>query len=460
MPDDMNLVKKWFQMQMKKKILIVAFWLLVWHLLALWVDNKILLVTPIETVFALGKLIVTKHFWLTVIGSLVRIAAGFLLGFAVACALAALASRFKGVEAVFEPVIGLLRAVPVASFVVLLLIWWGSPVLAVAICFLIVLPVIYINVLKGLKNADSKLLEMADVFSISRLNSFFYIYRPALRPFLESGLKLALGMCWKSGVAAEIIGTPDYSIGERLYMSKIHLDTEGLFAWTVVVILLSIGFEKLFMGLVKVFMKWEPKCTVACRQCSDDKKKTENLKIQKLFKAYGDLHVVKDFNAEYEPDGIYYFDAPSGSGKTTLFRLLCGLEQPDAGTIQNQSLRFSYAFQEDRLCEEYSAVRNVELVAACDAENALREVLPEEALFKPCCQLSGGMRRRVAVVRAMEADSDCVILDEPFAGLDKKSKEQVEMYIQSRQRGRILLIASHESSAEGENVGENCVKYG
>lgn len=434
--------------RMKKKILIVVFWLVIWHLLAMWVDNKILLVTPIETAFALGNLIVTRNFWLTVIGSLVRIAAGFLLGFAVACALAVLASRCKWVEEILEPVMGLLRAVPVASFVVLLLIWWGSPMLAVAISFLIVLPVIYINVLKGLKNADPKLLEMAVIFGVSHSNRFYYIYRPALRPFLESGLKLALGMCWKSGVAAEIIGTPDYSIGERLYMSKIYLDTEGLFAWTVVVILLSIGFEKLFMGLVKVFMKWEPKCAAVRKQCTDDKRSTDVLKIQKLSKAYGDLHVVKDFDAEYEPGKIYYFTAPSGSGKTTLFRLLCGLEQPDAGTIQNQSLRFSYAFQEDRLCENYSAVRNVELVAACDAESALREVLPEEAFSKPCCQLSGGMRRRVAVVRAMEAESDCVILDEPFAGLDQETKERVEMYIQSRQRGRILLIASHESSTE------------
>ena len=434
--------------RMKKKILIVIFWLVVWHLLAIWVDNKILLVTPIETVFALGKLIVTRNFWLTVIGSLVRIAAGFLLGFAVACALAALASRCKWMEEFLEPVIGLLRAVPVASFVVLLLIWWGSPMLAVAICFLIVLPVIYINVLKGLKNADSKLLEMAAIFDMSRLNSFFYIYRPTLRPFLESGLKLALGMCWKSGVAAEIIGTPAYSIGERLYMSKIYLDTEGLFAWTVVVILLSIGFEKLFMGLVKAFMKWEPKCTAARKQCTDDKRRPDVLKIKKVSKSYGDLHVIKDFDAEYEPEKTYYFTAPSGSGKTTLFRLLCGLEQPDAGVMQNQNLRFSYAFQEDRLCEDYNAVRNVELVADCDGLKALEKVLPKEALLKPCSQLSGGMRRRVAVVRAMEADSDCVILDEPFAGLDKETKEQLAMYIQSRQRGRILLIASHVSGAE------------
>ncbi len=432
---------------MKKKILIVAFWLLVWHLLALWVDNKILLVTPVQTLLAMGKLIVNKDFWLTVMGSLVRIGAGFVLGFVVACVLAALASRWKWVEELLEPAIALLKAVPVASFVVLLLIWWGSPMLAVAICFLVVLPVIYINVLQGLQNADGKLLEMAGVFAMNRVNQFFYIYRPALRPFLGSGLKLALGMCWKSGVAAEIIGTPEYSIGERLYMSKIYLDTEGLFAWTIVVILLSAGFEKLFMGLVQAFMRWEPKCA-ARKQCAGDRGQADVLICQKLSKSYGDLQIIKEFDAKYESGKTYYFTAPSGSGKTTLFRLLSGLEQPDSGKIQKENLRISYAFQEDRLCEDYSAVRNVELVADCDGVKALEEVLPKDALLKPCSQLSGGMRRRVTVVRAMEADSDCVILDEPFAGLDKETKEQVQMYIQSHQKGRILLIASHENGTE------------
>lgn len=436
---------------MKKKILIVLFWLLTWQLLALWVDNKILLVTPVQAIVALTNLIVTTDFWLTVTGSLVRIAAGFLLGFVSACVLAALAARFGLIEDFLAPVIAFLRAVPVASFVVLLLIWWGSPVLAVAICFLIVLPVIYINVLKGLKNADKKLLEMACVFGMGRSNQFFYIYRPALRPFLESGLKLALGMCWKSGVAAEIIGTPDYSIGERLYMSKIYLDTPGLFAWTVVVILLSLGFEKLFMLLVKIFMEWQPKCKGTKTRGTSHA--AYELVCKGLSKSYGDLKVLKELDATYNMGEIYYFTTPSGSGKTTLFRLLCGLEYEDGGAVERANLRFSYAFQEDRLCEDYSAVRNVELVADCDAEAVLSELLPKDALYKPCSRLSGGMRRRVAVVRAMEAESDCVILDEPYVGLDEETKKQVADYIFSRQRGRILLIASHVTVPQGYDEG-------
>ena len=105
----------------------------------------------------------------------------------------------------------------------------------------------------------------------------------------------------------------------------------------------------------------------------------------------------------------------------------------------------SMVFQEDRLCEDYSAVKNVELVTGDSerAREALRRLLGEEALHRPCRQLSGGMRRRVALVRAMEADSECVLLDEPFTGMDAGTRRLAEIYIRERQDGRIILIATH-----------------
>ena len=453
-----------------RRVGIILFWLLVWHLLALWVDNPVLLVTPVQAARVLAESLGKIIFWQAVCGSLIRIGAGFLMGVIGALTLAALARRFCWLEELLEPLVNLLKAIPVASFVVLLLIWWGSSFLAVAVCFLIVLPNLYINTLEGLKNADKRLLEMAEVFQIPFKNCFFYIYRPALKPFLLSSLKLALGMCWKSGVAAEVIGTPAFSIGERLYMSKIYLETAEVFAWTAVVIVLSLCFERAVLWMTGVFLDWEPECGAPWR--GGDRrtgvcgKARSPLICKDVSKKYGDLTVLKDFNAVYEAGRIYYLTGPSGSGKTTLFRLLCGLEAPDGGSV-TQGLRFSYCFQEDRLCEAYSAVRNVELVigagrgkaqkcssvaeAGKDAPDggdtraveALRELLSEEALFKPCSQLSGGMKRRVALVRAMEADSDCVLLDEPFTGMDARTRERAEAYIRSRQQGRIVVIATH-----------------
>lgn len=452
-----------------RRACILLFWLFVWQLAAMLADNEILLATPLQTVSALVGLLGKEVFWRTVGMSLCRIALGFLLGLTAALLLAWGSSKSALFQELLSPVMTLCKAVPVAVFVVLLLIWWGSSFLAVAVCFLIVLPNIYISTLEGLQNADKKLLEMAEVFALPKRTRFFYIYRPAVQPFLSSSLKLSLGMCWKSGVAAEVIGTPAYSIGEQLYLSKIQLDTAGVFAWAAVVILLSAVFERLVLRLAEGFFRWEPECRTARREGvgeSREKRTAQTggnaaagecpgrtLRVEKLCKSYGSLQVLKEVNAVYEAGQIYYLTSPSGSGKTTFLRILCGLERADGGRITQEpaefwdNMVFSMVFQEDRLCEGCSAVRNVEMVTGSrnEAERALHRLLPEEALYKPCSQLSGGQKRRAALVRAMESQSDCVLLDEPFTGMDEETRKQAEQYIRERQDGRIVIIATHIS---------------
>ena len=424
------------------KIITILFWLVVWQLLAMFVNNEILLATPLQTLAALVRLLGKITFWQTVLMSLGRIFLGFILGLSIALVLAWFSSRYAMAEELLWPVITLCKSVPVAVFAVLLLIWWGSSFLSVAICFLIVLPTIYINTLEGLKNTDKKLLEMASVFTLPTRTQFFYIYRPALKPFLYSSLKLSLGMCWKSGVAAEVIGTPAFSIGEQLYLSKIYLDTAGVFAWAIVIVLLSVGFEQIIQIVAERFFSWEPACRKSERTETEPK---VNLTVEKLCKSYGDLQVLTDVNEIYEPGKIYYLTSPSGSGKTTLLRILCGLETMDSGMVMPHYPLCSMVFQEDRLCEDYSAVRNVEQVMGSRelALEALEKLLPAEALHKPCSQLSGGMKRRVALVRAMESHSDYVLLDEPFTGMDGETKALAERYIKEKQNGRTILIATH-----------------
>lgn len=223
-----------------KKFIILLFWLGVWQILAMCVDNFLLVVTPLQALRALLTLAGQVEFWRSAFDSLWRIAFGFLLGAVLALLLAAISYRYPLVEEVLRPFMVFCKAVPVAVFAVLLLIWWGSSMLAVAICFLVVFPNIYLNTLEGLKSADIGLLEMAEVFRLPLGTQFFYIYRPALKPFLLSAFQLSLGMCWKSGVAAEVIGTPSHSIGGALYLAKIYLDTADLFAWTAVIVVLSV----------------------------------------------------------------------------------------------------------------------------------------------------------------------------------------------------------------------------
>lgn len=433
-----------------RKAVILLFWLAVWYLLVLLVDNSILLVSPWEMLKRLEEFVVKAVFWQTLGLSLLRIGLGFVLGFMAALGLAGISFRYPLAEEVLRPVITLVKTVPVAAFAVLLLIWWGSSVLAVAICFLVVLPNIYLNTLEGLKAADLRLLEMAKVFRLSGKNKFWYIYRPALKPFLMSSMKLSLGMCWKSGVAAEVIGTPVYSIGGALYLAKIHLDTSGVLAWTMVIILFSILFERLVLWLAQGFFAWRHTSPLGVKRgmCSrnrlHDNKKIVHAELQHVTKFYGKQAVLTDVSAVYEAGNIYYLTSPSGSGKTTLLRIICGLEKPDGGNVMCPD-RCSMVFQEDRLCEDYTAVENVAMVLGDRkwAKSALENLLEKEALSKPCKQLSGGMKRRVALVRAMEADSDVVLLDEPFTGMDEATKRKAGEYIRERQNGRVVVIATH-----------------
>jgi len=226
-----------------RRLLIAGFWLLVWQLAALAVDNNIILVGPWNTIVALGRLIPDWGFWRSIACSFAKISTGFLAAFAAGVVLGGIGYCMPLIRDLLEPVMLLLKAVPVASFVILALIWAGSANLSVLIAFIVVLPMIYVNTLAGLESTDAKLLEMASVFRMGVWKKIRYIYVPALLPYLASGCKTALGMSWKSGVAAEVIGVPAHSIGEGLYMSKIYLNTADVLAWTLVIIAASALFE-------------------------------------------------------------------------------------------------------------------------------------------------------------------------------------------------------------------------
>ena len=227
------------------------FWLAVWQAVAWLVGRPIFLVGPLETVQAFFRLLGQAAFWQSVVSSLGRIGTGFVLAFSLGLLCGAGAYAWPLFGEWIAPVVTMIRTIPVASFVILALIWTGADGLALVISFLVVFPMIYLNTRAGLESADVRLLEMAQVFHVRPLPKIWHIYRPALAPFLLSACRVALGMCWKSGVAAEVIGTPDHSIGEKLYMAKIFFSTDELFAWTAAVILLSFLFEKLVFRLLR-----------------------------------------------------------------------------------------------------------------------------------------------------------------------------------------------------------------
>ena len=142
-----------------------------------------------------------------------------------------------------------------------MLIWVRSAQLSIVISFLMVFPIFYENVRKGIEMCDQQLLEMADVFELSSFTLIRYIYTSSILPYFQSACSLALGLAWKSGIAAEVIGLPKFSIGEHLQQAKVYFDTADLFAWTLVIILLSTLLEKLVMYLIRMIIKYiETEC--------------------------------------------------------------------------------------------------------------------------------------------------------------------------------------------------------
>ena len=242
----------------KKKIFLVIaviFWLAVWQVVSVIVGYKLILPSPIEVLIRMWELITGEGFLSTVLFSLGRIMLGFLLGTLTGIIFAVLAGRFDFFEMLFSPLIAAVKAVPVASFTILALIWISSSNLSVLVTFLIAVPIVYSNVFEGIRAFDPSLTVMADVFRVSPFKRFVGIYLSQIMPYFRSALKLSVGLCWKSGIAAEVIGTPKGSVGQMLYNSKVYLETADLFAWTLVIIIFSLITEKLILLMTDIAAK-------------------------------------------------------------------------------------------------------------------------------------------------------------------------------------------------------------
>lgn len=225
-------------------MLAALFWVALWQVAAMAVGQGILLASPLDTLLRLGTLVRTGDFWRSVLFTLGHILAGYALACGLGIALATLAARYALMADLLAPLLSAMRSVPVASFVIAALIWVPSRRLSLLIVAVIVLPVVYAGTLDGLRQIDPQLTEMARVFRMSRRNRLRCVALPALMPSLTSALSVAMGLAWKSGVAAEVIGIPTGSIGERLYKAKVYLATPDLFAWTLTIVLVSAACAK------------------------------------------------------------------------------------------------------------------------------------------------------------------------------------------------------------------------
>lgn len=237
-----------------RNIITIVFWLTAWQAVSFCLPT-VLFASPAQTVQALVRIAVEAEFWVSILHTLSLTALGFLFAFICGNILAVLCHRMPFLSVLLGPAIQVMKSVPITCFIVVALIWISSNYISVLVSFFVVFPVTFVSLENGLNLLNRQLNEMAQVFRIPIKKRVRQIYLPQLLPDILAGCRMSVGMCWKASVAGEIIGLPMHSIGEKLYLAKLYLATDELFAWTIVIILISLFFEKIMIFLLSVFQK-------------------------------------------------------------------------------------------------------------------------------------------------------------------------------------------------------------
>lgn len=234
---------------------IAAFWFVLWLVISLIVGLKLVLPSPIDAFGRFFTLLTEARFYEIVLGSILRVTIGTIIAFVVGILLASLSSAFKPVKKILYPLLLVIRTTPVVSFIIVAFLWIGNALLPSFISFLMVFPLIYMNVLHGIESVPSEEHDLAKVFEFSFPTKVRAIYYPHVKGAFLTAAKTSIGLSWKAGIAAEVLVCTKSSIGLEIFNAKTYLETVDLFAWTIVVILLSLIIEFSFSSLFKLLSK-------------------------------------------------------------------------------------------------------------------------------------------------------------------------------------------------------------
>lgn len=240
-----------FRKSLQKWLLPLAFWLGVWSLAAACIGQSILLPSPLAVGRKMLQLAAGPQFWQITAASLGRIVLGLAAGGVLGVGLAGLTRSFRWADLLISPALRVVRATPVVSFILLVLLWTRRDLVPAVIAAMMVTPVIWGGVSQGLREVDPKLLEMAKLCRFSRWKTILLVHIPSVWPYLLSALTTGMGLAWKSGVAAEVLCTPKRAIGTQMQYARSAIDTPALFAWTILVVALSLALEGLLYALLR-----------------------------------------------------------------------------------------------------------------------------------------------------------------------------------------------------------------
>lgn len=422
---------------------VAAFWLAAWMLVAALVAQPLILPGPGAVALALLRLVRDGGTWAILAGSGARILGGLALAAVCGGVLAGISSRSRAFAHLVAPALSFVKATPVACVVVLLLIWLGSARVSIAAVFLMALPGVYFSLVEGLAQVNKPLEQMFRLHGVRGWRLFCaHTWREVL-PFVLSCAQAVIGMSWKAGVAAELIGMAVGTVGECIYQAKLLIETADLLAWTVLVVAASWTCERVLVWLLRASgpVAWRAAVRSHGRGLHG---RAGAADVAELALAVGD-------RAPWAPalDGLV-LNVPaggracvmgaSGAGKTTLLALAAGECAP-----------CSMMFQDARLVEDASALDNVLVCAdarvdASSAAALLRLLVPGIDVHACTAELSGGQRRRVEIARALLCPGGAVILDEPFTGLDVAARDATAEVVLDLLDGRTLLFATHDAS--------------
>lgn len=419
---------------------VAAFWLAVWALAAALVAQPLILPGPGAVALALLRLVCDGDTWAILAGSGARILGGLALAAVCGGVLAGVSVRSRTFSRLVAPALSFVKATPVACVVVLLLIWLGSARVSIAAVFLMALPGVYFSLVEGLTQADKPLEQMFRLHGVRGWRLFCaHTWREVL-PFALSCARAVIGMSWKAGVAAELIGMAAGTVGERIYQAKLLIETADLLAWTVLVVAASWACERVLVWLLRASgpAAWR----AAVRAHGRAGGSAGGGAPAELAFAVGDrapwAPALDGLVLRVPAGGRTCVMGASGAGKSTLLALAAGECAP-----------CSMVFQDVCLVEDVSALDNVLVCAdarvdASSATALLRLLVPGVDVHARVAELSGGQRRRVEIARALLCGGCAVILDEPFTGLDASARDATAEAVLDLLEGRMLLLATHD----------------
>ena len=431
---------------------VAAFWLAVWVLMAGFVAQPLILPGPGAVVVALLRLVCDAGTWAILAGSGARILGGLALAAVCGGVLAGVSVRSLTFARLVAPALSFVKATPVACVVVLLLIWLGSARVSIAAVFLMALPGVYFSLVEGLTQADKPLEQMFRLHGVRGWRLFCaHTWREVL-PFVLSCARAVIGMSWKAGVAAELIGMAVGTVGERIYQAKLLIETADLLAWTVLVVMASWACERVLVWLLRASgpAAWRAAVLSHGRGLRG---RAGAADVAELALAVGDrapwAPALDGLVLNVPAGGRICVMGTSGVGKSTLLALAAGECAP-----------CSMVFQDVRLVEGASALDNVLVCAdarvdASSAAALLRLLVPGVDVHARVAELSGGQRRRVEIARALLCPGGAVILDEPFTGLDTAARDACAEVVLDLLVGRMLLLATHGAvDAQALNISD------